>query len=187
MLNKVGFIVGRFQPMHSGHLEMMRRALELCDNLVILVGSSQESRTEKNPFTFEERAGFIRRAIRTILTADKTVLIFPLPDRGVGDNEQWGSYVLDTLEKYVGERPHLTFSGYEERRKNWYEGLGVIDIMLDKSFNASATELRDVIRKGFSEEVDYPSRLHELLPCGLRDVKTVEYMKSILANIKKGN
>ena len=56
---KVGLYIGRFQPFHMGHLSIVKRALKECDTLVIAIGSSQENRTKKNPFTFEERKAFI--------------------------------------------------------------------------------------------------------------------------------
>jgi len=55
-------LIGRFQPIHSAHLEIIKRATALCDKLVIVVGSSCQPRTYKNPFTFAERRDMIRAA-----------------------------------------------------------------------------------------------------------------------------
>lgn len=55
-------LIGRFQPFHNAHLEIVKRATALCDKLVIVVGSARQPRTYKNPFTFEERARMIRYA-----------------------------------------------------------------------------------------------------------------------------
>ena len=55
-------LIGRFQPIHSAHLEIIKRATALCDKLVVVVGSSYQPRTYKNPFTFDERARMIRAA-----------------------------------------------------------------------------------------------------------------------------
>lgn len=49
------FFLGRFQPLHNGHLQVIKKAFELTDNLIMLVGSSNVSRSIRNPFTFEER------------------------------------------------------------------------------------------------------------------------------------
>ena len=54
-----GLIVGRFQTFHNGHRVMIDTALRLCDHLVIFIGSSQESRTLKNPFNYELRKQMI--------------------------------------------------------------------------------------------------------------------------------
>lgn len=55
-------LIGRFQPIHSAHLEIIKRATALCDKLVIVVGSSYQPRTYKNPFSFAERRDMIRAA-----------------------------------------------------------------------------------------------------------------------------
>ena len=46
-----GIIVGRFQTFHNGHKDMIDRAVELCEEVGIFIGSSQESGTFKNPVT----------------------------------------------------------------------------------------------------------------------------------------
>ncbi len=55
-------LIGRFQPFHNAHLEIVKRATALCNKLVIVVGSSRQPRTYKNPFSFEERSQMIRYA-----------------------------------------------------------------------------------------------------------------------------
>jgi bifunctional NMN adenylyltransferase/nudix hydrolase len=55
-------LIGRFQPFHNAHLEIVKRATALCNKLVIVAGSSRQPRTYKNPFTFEERSQMIRYA-----------------------------------------------------------------------------------------------------------------------------
>ena len=55
-------LIGRFQPLHNAHLEIIKRCTALADHLVIIVGSANQPRTYKNPFTFEERSRMIRAA-----------------------------------------------------------------------------------------------------------------------------
>jgi bifunctional NMN adenylyltransferase/nudix hydrolase len=57
-------LVGRFQPLHSAHVEIIKRATALCDRLVIITGSAKQPRTFKNPFTSAERAVMIKDATR---------------------------------------------------------------------------------------------------------------------------
>lgn len=63
MSEKIGLYIGRFQPFHRGHLSVVREALKHCSKLVIAIGSAQEERTKKNPFSFEERKIFIWRSL----------------------------------------------------------------------------------------------------------------------------
>ena len=56
----LGILVGRFQALHTGHEQMIHTALALCDRVGIFVGSSQESGTANNPFSYETREGLLR-------------------------------------------------------------------------------------------------------------------------------
>lgn len=51
--------IGRFQPLHNGHLENIQNALKIADKVLILVGSAFAARNIRNPFTFEERKRMI--------------------------------------------------------------------------------------------------------------------------------
>lgn len=59
MQHDLAVFCGRFQPFHNGHLAACRSALQQADRLIILVGSSNASRSPKNPWTFEERSAMI--------------------------------------------------------------------------------------------------------------------------------
>lgn len=57
-------LIGRFQPFHLGHLEVVRTIAKECDELIIGIGSAQISHTFENPFTAGERHLMISRALR---------------------------------------------------------------------------------------------------------------------------
>jgi bifunctional NMN adenylyltransferase/nudix hydrolase len=57
-------LIGRFQPLHNAHLEIIKRATALTDQLVIITGSGKQPRTYKNPFTSAERSNMIKNATR---------------------------------------------------------------------------------------------------------------------------
>ena len=137
---KLGILVGRFQTVHTGHCMMIGKAAELCERVGIFVGSSQEYRTAKNPFTYEEREEMLRAV------CPECVSIFPLPDIGVGNNARWGEYVLKNVLDRFGMMPELSVSGKEERRASWLEGeLGaeVAELYVPKTIDISATAMRE--------------------------------------------
>ena len=47
--------IGRFQPFHNGHLEVIKEIMEEQDSVVIGIGSAQYSHSLENPFTAGER------------------------------------------------------------------------------------------------------------------------------------
>jgi bifunctional NMN adenylyltransferase/nudix hydrolase len=56
--------IGRFQPVHSAHLEIIRRATHLAYQVIVIVGSANQPRTYKNPFTSQEREHMLKESIQ---------------------------------------------------------------------------------------------------------------------------
>ncbi len=89
-------LIGRFQPLHSAHLEIIKRCTALTDQLVVVVGSANQPRTYKNPFTFEERARMIRAA-----TAGLSMRVYVEPNIDTIYNDQaWAVRVQGIHSKY---------------------------------------------------------------------------------------
>jgi nicotinamide-nucleotide adenylyltransferase len=57
--------VGRFQPFHLGHLEAIKDILRKNEKVIIVIGSSQEKGTVKNPFSFKERKRMISESLES--------------------------------------------------------------------------------------------------------------------------
>lgn len=51
--------IGRFQPFHTGHKQVIETALQHAETLIIVIGSANQPRTPKNPWGARERAGMI--------------------------------------------------------------------------------------------------------------------------------
>ena len=118
-LYKLGMVIGRFQVLHNGHVNMVKRALDLCDVVVVYIGSSQEARTMVNPFSYEERREMFAEVFTLEMTCGR-LIIRPLLDIEVGNNENWGAYVLNTFEKEFHKLPGLYVSGCEKERSSWF-------------------------------------------------------------------
>lgn len=137
---KLGILVGRFQTLHFGHEYMINKAIELCDEVGIFIGSSQESGTNKNPFSFEKRYEMLK-----ILFDDK-ISVWPLPDIGVGNTACWGDYVLKNVVERYGKEPDLLISGKESRRTGWVDDTDhreISELYVPKIIEISATEMRE--------------------------------------------
>ena len=77
---KRGLFVGRFQPPHYGHTEVVKRILKETDELVIVVGSAQSSHSLNNPFTVGERILMLRSALKEEKLDLARCYIVPMPD-----------------------------------------------------------------------------------------------------------
>ena len=142
---KLGFVVGRFQAFHNGHADMMKTALEICDEVVVFIGSSQESGTEKNPFPYKVRENFFRQVYGDLVS------VYPLPDLGVGNNATWGEYVIGNVLDRCGRLPDIMISGKEGRRSGWLSGKPgekIAELYVPKTVVVSATEMRDSLIAG---------------------------------------
>lgn len=56
-------VIGRFQPMHNGHLSMIKHALSISHQVNIVIGSSWCYPNINNPFTLAQRIDMIKSAI----------------------------------------------------------------------------------------------------------------------------
>lgn len=61
---KRGLIVGRFQPYHLGHQQAIKNCLKDVNELVIVIGSTDQSYEKENPFTAGERIEMISLALK---------------------------------------------------------------------------------------------------------------------------
>lgn len=52
--------IGRFQPLHAGHQEVINRARSLAKNVLVLVGSAGVARSVRNPWTYDERERLLK-------------------------------------------------------------------------------------------------------------------------------
>lgn len=142
-MHEYGLMLGRFQPFHDGHGWIVANTWNKCKKLIIAIGSSQESRTKRNPFTWQERKAIIGSCMH--FTRDVTII--EIPDRETKmDDASWGEYIMEMVEKKAGVRPTIIFEGVEEERSHWYDTLDVVVEKLDRQEKPiSATEIRQAL------------------------------------------
>lgn len=89
--------IGRFQPFHIGHLEVIQSALKQADHVIVLVGSSFQPRTEKNPWSFIERSQMIYDALGPL---GARVKVMPLRDQKYND-QKWAVGVQNQVNEAI--------------------------------------------------------------------------------------
>lgn len=90
--------IGRFQPVHIGHLEVIQTALKSAQHVLVLVGSSNQPRTSKNPWMFSEREDMIMESLAAINPAlCSRVMVKPLRDQKYND-QRWATSVQEHVE-----------------------------------------------------------------------------------------
>jgi len=74
-------VVGRFQPLHYGHVYLIKQALQLAGRVTIGIGSANVT-DEDNPWTPEQRQYMLEKAIKSegISRIDKIVYLDDIKD-----------------------------------------------------------------------------------------------------------
>ncbi|PSQ01373.1 nicotinamide-nucleotide adenylyltransferase [Halobacteriales archaeon QS_5_70_17] len=83
-----GFYIGRFQPYHDGHHRMVERIADEVDELVLGIGSADQSHTVRNPFTAGERIMMIRKSL-----VDYDLVTYAVPIEDLDRNSVWVGHV----------------------------------------------------------------------------------------------
>ena len=154
----VGLVVGRFQHFHIGHKSLVETAYKLCDRVLILVGSAQESGTLRNPYLPSTRIDVIRE----IYGKDNDLLQIKELNDLTNENDitaDWGRYVLKNVKTHIRKVPSLMVYGNDEFRSKWFDPEDIKDtaeIVVPRSkIPISATLLREALVK---DDFDYWSK-----------------------------
>ncbi|MBQ2832149.1 nicotinamide-nucleotide adenylyltransferase [Methanobrevibacter sp.] len=84
-------LIGRMQPVHNGHMQVINKILEEVDELIIGIGSAQISHEKKDPFTAGERIVMISQALADANVDPSRYYIIPMQD--INFNAIWVSHV----------------------------------------------------------------------------------------------
>jgi len=101
MKAKVAILIGRFQPLHRGHLFAIKKALEVGEKVIVGIGSSQEEGTKDNPWSYEVRRKMVEVGVRELGIKEAVITIWPVPD--FPSDREWTEEILREL-KQVGVR-----------------------------------------------------------------------------------
>lgn len=116
---KLLVFIGRFQPFHKGHEERLHQALEVADEVLILVGSSNRARSPRNPWTFFERSAMITEALRVDVKFKQRVFIEPLPDYLYND-VGWMTKVRNTVHRHCHDDSQIGLTGFMKDHSSYY-------------------------------------------------------------------
>ena len=133
-MKKRGLFIGRFNPPHLGHFKALEEILRenAVDEVIIGIGSAQESYTQMNPFTAGERFEMILAGLKELNLFNENILVVPLLD--INNNNQWVSYILSIL-------PHFEFV---------YSNNPLVKLLIDKNPQLEILDIKLIKRNEFS-------------------------------------
>lgn len=126
-----GVFIGRCQPLHAGHIAVISQMIDETDVHLVLLGSANQPRTIKNPYTFAERCA-------EVLNVFPNVTVLPLNDY-VYNDDRWCDNVRQILSGYED----VTIYGHTKPDTDYLSWLNEFKyVEVDSGYDINATDIR---------------------------------------------
>lgn len=135
---KIGYTTGVYDMFHIGHLNLLRRAKEQCDFLIVGVSTDECVQTYKNKtpvISFEDR----KAIVEAIQYVDKVV-----PQKNMDKYEAWENLHFDVLFHGDDWKGSTMYNEMEDKLKKH----GVEFVYFPYTKNISSTKLRAELNSG---------------------------------------
>lgn len=154
--------IGRFQPFHLAHMQTIKIALKQCQTIILALGSAQNERNIKNPFTAFERQKMI---LSNFSESDqKRIKFVHVVD--MYNDEKWQKLVTSLVAEVVEPDNRVGLIGHFKDDSSYYLQLfpewTLVELDSLKS-SISATPLREAYYRGEIIESALPLGTSEFL------------------------
>ncbi|MEM3638016.1 MAG: nicotinamide-nucleotide adenylyltransferase [Conexivisphaerales archaeon] len=170
---ETSLFVGRFQPLHLGHVAAIEYALSKSDRLVIAVGSAEKSYELRNPFTAGERIEMLYSVLASKKLLERVVTI-TVPD--VDNHLLWVPLVRSLAPSFsrVFSNDPLTILLFRN------EGYAVEEVPLYRREELMATEVRRRMAEGVNWSRLVPKEVYDFV----RKIRGEERVKILFEQSK---
>lgn len=164
-----GILIGRMQPVHNGHMQVINKILEEVDEIIIGIGSAQISHELKDPFTAGERIVMITQALAEADIDSSRYYIIPMQD--INFNALWVSHV-----KMLTPPFSIVYSGNPLVKQLFSEeGFEVRQPPLYDRLHLSGTE----VRKRILNDLDWPELVPKATADVIEEINGIERIKNL--------
>lgn len=111
--------IGRFQILHNAHIEIMKKASLLSNKVIIIIGSSDQPRTFKNPWTWDERAKLLRSVLDLRIPKTVEVIIDHTYDT-IHNNLAWAVRIQEIVGKHTKSFDRVAIIGHDKDESSFY-------------------------------------------------------------------
>lgn len=141
--------LGRFQPFHNGHLNVIKKILKENERVIIAIGSAEQNYLPQNPFTAAERFQMIEESLKEAKISHDRYCVIPV--RNIFNYALWvnhvNTYVPPYTRVYTGSKLiRACYEGKYFRRAKKVSYAPEI-IQLKRILPISATKVRTAILK----------------------------------------
>lgn len=138
-------LIGRFQPVHSAHVELIHRAMSMCNQLVIIVGSTEMPSTFKNPWDYMTRRLMLADVIDSFPSHSPCKVYVEANTDSMYNDAAWASRVQGIVSKYIILGESVALIGHKKDASSFYLDMfpqwGFEEVELLQPLNA--TKVRD--------------------------------------------
>ena len=161
-----GLYLGRFQPYHLGHHQVLKQIAQEVDEIIVGIGSAQKSHEIENPFTAGERVLMVSSAMEEF---DIKHYVIPIED--IQRNSLWVSHVKSMVPPFeiAYTNNPLVIELLSEA------GIEVKQSALFKRNSYSGTEIRRRMLEGDKWEQFIPGKVVEII----REIDGVKRLKTV--------
>lgn len=160
-----GIFIGRFQPFHNAHLETVRFALSKVKRLIIVIGSSNQARTVKNPWTSSER----KLMILSCLTEEERARIEFIEARDYLYNDNlWITAIQEKVNEIITDpADDVVLVGHKKDKSSFYLKLFPQWDFIETGIksNVDATNVREFMfrQDKISIKLDLPQSVYDIV------------------------
>lgn len=148
--------IGRFQPVHNGHVFALKKIISKEAHLYIMIGSAQAANTPENPFSTGERIQMLNAVLRDMDIDCAKFTIIPVPD--IHNFRMW----VDYLKQYIPPFSKIYTGSVITSRLFTEKKIPVEKIPLHRRETLSGVEIRRRMIQG--------EEWKELVPKGVADI-----------------
>jgi bifunctional NMN adenylyltransferase/nudix hydrolase len=112
--------IGRFQPLHNAHLKTIKKAFEHTKKVIIIVGSSYQPRTYKNPFFEYERAAMISCTLNGLGYSEGKDFYIRCVKDFLYDDERWAKEIIANVNELVEPTDKVALIGHKKDSSSFY-------------------------------------------------------------------
>ena len=149
-------VIGRFQPLHNGHMEVLRKCAEESEHLIVGIGSAQSSHDPDNPFTAGERYMMISESLKAEGITEFSIV----PVEDLNRYSVWVAHVVSMVPPFKRvytnnpmTRRLFEEAGYEVRRSPMYNRSVYSGTEVRRRI-ASGEEWRSLVPEAVADVID---------------------------------
>lgn len=154
--------IGRFQPFHLAHMQTIQIALKESRYVILALGSAQNERNIKNPFTVDER----EEMILSNFSAEHQKRIKFVPVIDVYDDVKWQTLVKSLVSDITQLTDHIGLIGHFKDDSSYYLKFFPEWEMVELDSlqgSMSATPMREAYYRGEIIEAAFPLGTRDFL------------------------